>query len=194
MAGLFQLAIGQCPPRLLLHLSNLALAILGGFVLRHTLTADVADAILRGHRQLALGFLDALHFGQMPVGLGVERVDVLAVLGQRLRERLALGGQNVVLDPLHVGAALLLGLALPCSGVLARLRFLIDQAQRFGGGLTAQRRLLGQRLGEQLGGLGDLGGFGLLGALQFRLLLVVAAFTAVICVCRLASTMAVKPL
>jgi hypothetical protein len=29
----------------------------------------------------------------MPVGLGVERVDVLAVLGQRLRHRLALGGR-----------------------------------------------------------------------------------------------------
>jgi hypothetical protein len=149
--------------RAFLVLGDLALAILGGLVLRHALPADVADALLRGHRQLALGLLDALHFRQMPVGLGVEGVDVLAVLGERLRHRLALGGQDVVLDTLHVGAALFLGLALPGGGVLARLRFLIDQAERLGRGLTAQRRLLGQRLGEQLRRLGDQRRFGLLG-------------------------------
>ena len=110
----------------------------------------------------------------MPVGLGVEGVDVLAVLGERLRQRLALGGEDVVLDTLYVGPALVLGLALPGGGLLARLRFLIDQTERLGRGLTAQGRLLCQRLGEQLRGLGDLGGFGLLGTLQFRLLLVVA--------------------
>jgi hypothetical protein len=64
---------------------------------------------------------------------------------------------------------------LPGGGLLARLRFLIDQLPSVSvGGLTAQGGLLGQRLGEQLRGLGDLGGFGLLGALQFRLLLLVA--------------------
>jgi hypothetical protein len=49
---------------------------------------------------VALLLLDALDLRQMPVGLGVEAIDVLAVLGQRLRHGLALGGQDVVLDAL----------------------------------------------------------------------------------------------
>jgi len=45
------------------------------------------------------------------VGLGIEGVDVLAVLGERLRQGLTLGREDRVLDPLDVGRALLLGLA-----------------------------------------------------------------------------------
>ena len=173
---MLEFTIGQLLTGLGLVLRDLAFPVLRGLVLRHALAPNVAHALLRGHGQLSLGLLDALDFRQMPVGLGVEGVDVLAVLRERLGQRLALGGQDVVLDTLHVGTALFLGLALPGGGVLARLRFLIDQAKCLGRRLTAQRGLLGERLGEQLGGLGDLRRLGLLGELEGRFFLVVAGF------------------
>ena len=112
----------------------------------------------------------------MPVGFGVEGIDVLAVFGQRLRERLALGGEDLVLDPLDVGCAFRLGLPLAGGGVLASLRFLVDQLQRVRRRLAAQQGLLGKRLGQQLRGLGDLRGFRLLGAFKGGSFLVVPAF------------------
>lgn len=44
--------------------------------------------------------------------------------------------------------ARLLGLTLPGSGILARLRFMFDQIERIGRSLTSQGRLLRQRVGE----------------------------------------------
>ena len=84
----------------------------------------------------------------MPVGFGVEGVDVLSVLGERLRQGLTLGGKNIVLDTLHISPARLLGLTLPGSGILARLRFMFDHIERIGRSLTSQGRLLRQRVGE----------------------------------------------
>ncbi|NKF67595.1 hypothetical protein GO296_04878 [Ralstonia solanacearum] len=110
----------------------------------------------------------------MPVGLGVERIDVLAVFCGRLGQGLPARGQDLVLDPLHVGRTLGLGLAVTRGGVDAGARLVIDQLQRIGRGLLAQRRLLREGSDQQLGRLGDLHRLRLPRALQRRLLLLVA--------------------
>ena len=110
----------------------------------------------------------------MSVGLGVERVDVLPVLGQRLRHRLALGRQDFVLDTLDVGRALGFGLSVTACRFDLGPRLAVDQFQRVGRGLPPQRGLLGQRIGQQSCRLADQRGFGLLRDFQRGLLLLVA--------------------
>jgi hypothetical protein len=194
LPGLLELAIGQRLAGLPLVLGDLALAIFRRLEVGHALATDVADTFLRRHRELALLLLDALDFGQMPVGLGVKRIDVLPVLGQRLRHRLALGGQDVVFNPLDVGATLFLGLALAARRLDPGLGLIVNEFQRVCRGLPAQRGLLGQGIGQQLRRLGDQRCFGLLGCLQRRLFLLVARLDRFNLRSRLASTMDVRPL
>ncbi len=92
----------------------------------------------------------------MPVRLRVERIDVLAVLRGGLGQRLPAGSQDLVLDPLHVGRALGFALAIACGRVEAGTGLVIDQFERVGGGLPAQRCLLRERLDQQLGRAGNL--------------------------------------
>ena len=124
---LLELAIGQRLAGLPLVLGDLTLAVFRGLEVGHALTTDVADTFLGRHRELALLLLDAFDLGQMPVGLGVERVDVLPVLGQRLRHRLALGGQDVVFDPLDVGAALFFRLTLAAGRLDPGFRLIVNE-------------------------------------------------------------------
>ncbi len=174
LPGLIELAIGQRRAGTGLVFGDLALAILLRLEVRHSLTADVADPFLRRHRELALLVLDAPDLGQMPVGLRVERIDVLAVFRSGLGQRLPTGGQDLVLDPLHVGRALGFGLAIACCRVDAGTGLVINQFERVGGGLPAQCGLLRERLDQQLGRAGDLHRLRLTGALQRGLLLLVA--------------------
>ena len=171
LPSLFELALGQGFARLLLQLGDLALAVLGGLVLAHALATDLADALFRRHRQLTLGLLNALNFGEMAVDLGIERIDVLTVFAQRLHECLAFGGQNVVLDALDIGQTFVIGLPLARRGLTARGGFGVDQLQDLGRGLLAQRRLLRQRFRQVFRRLDDPLALGRARGLQLRLLL-----------------------
>ena len=130
-------AIRQRPARLLLVFGDLALTILGGLVLAHPLALDVANALLRGHREAPLLLLDPVHLGQVPVRLGIQGIDVTPILGERLRHRLTLGREDLVLDPLDVGRSLSLCLPLATGSVDPGCRLLIDERHRLGRGLPA---------------------------------------------------------
>jgi hypothetical protein len=162
LPGLLELAVGQRLARLLLQLGDLALAILGGLELGHALTR-----ISRMRSSVVIDswrFSSSMRwiFGQMPVGLGVERVDVLPVFG----------GACVIVWRLvaRISFSTRWTLARRSSSVCPWRRaarpehgLVVDQFQRVRGGLPAQRCLLGQCIGEQLRRFGDQRGFGLLG-------------------------------
>ena len=168
LASLLELAACQQLPCISLKFCNLALAIFSCLKFAHALAADLPNALLRGQRQQALLFLDALDLTEVPARLGVERVDVRAVLANPCGHRLALGGQDLVFDSGDVGAALRLGLSLALSCRLARQSFGINQFERVDCCGLAQRALLGQGLCDQARGLTNLRGLGLAGAVQGR--------------------------
>ena len=176
LAGLLQFTSSQRVAGLGLVLVDLALAVLGRLDLRHALPEDLADALLRRHRQQALLILDALDLRQVAVRLGVELIDVLTVLGRRLHHGLALGRQDLVFDAGDVGRAFLLRLTIATGGIDPRLGLIIDELERVGRRLPAQRSLLGQGITKQLRRLGYQRRFRL--GLQFKrcLLLLVTRF------------------
>ena len=73
----------------------------------------------------------------MPVGLCVELIDVLAVLGSRLHHGLALGCQDLVFHTGDVGGALLICLPVAPGRIDARLGLIVDELERVSRRLSA---------------------------------------------------------
>ena len=129
--GMVQFTPGDRFSRLGLQLGDLALAIFQGFMVGHASTANFPNPFFGREREQPLLLLDSLHFAQVALSLGIERVDVAAVIGGGGLQGLPFGGQHILFDLQGLAATFFFVEPLAAQGHLPGRRFLVNQAQDF---------------------------------------------------------------